>query len=87
MYYNREIWLAPMLESRCKNQLMAASSMALKLCESQYDNLISYEKLHELQGRATPRKMMRYRLAVQLYKVYNAKMINYDIFDLRVCLL
>ena len=61
---------------------MAASLMALKLCESKYDNFISYEKLHELQGRATPIKMMRYRLAIQLYKVYNAKMINDDWIDL-----
>ena len=82
LYYNCEIWLTPMLETRCKKQLLAASSMALKICVSHYDSSISFNKLHELQKRATPTKMMWYRLAVQLYKVYNAIMMNDDWIDL-----
>ena len=82
LHYNCEIWLTPMMDPRLKKQLLAASAMALKLCESQFDNMISYDKLHELQGRATPMKMMRYRLAVQLYKVYNAILMNDDWIDL-----
>ena len=56
--------------------------MALKICVSHYDSSISFDKLHELQRRATPTKMMCYRLAVQLYKVYNARMMNDDWIDL-----
>ena len=56
--------------------------MALKLCESQHDNMISYEKLHDIHGRATPLKMMKHRLAIQLYKIYNSNQFSMDWIDL-----
>ena len=82
LYYNCEVWLTPMMDPRSKQQLLAASTMALKLCESQHDNMISYERLHEIHGRATPLKMMKYRLAIQLYKVYNGRIETEDWIDL-----
>ena len=82
LYYNCEIWLTPMLDPRSKKQLLAASAMALKLCEPQYDNMIGYERLHGMQNRATPMKMMKYRLAIQLYKIYNSKYESQDWLDL-----
>ena len=60
LYYNCEIWLTPMMDPRSKRQLLADSAMALKLCKSQYDSMMGYERLHELHNRATPIKMMRY---------------------------
>ena len=56
--------------------------MALKLCEPQYDNMMGYDRLHEVQNRATPMKMMKYRLAIQLYKIYNNKSESQDWLDL-----
>ena len=70
------------MDPRSKKQLLAASAIALKLCESQYDNRISYERLHEIHDRATPIKMMKYRLAIQLYKIYNGRTESEDWIDL-----
>ena len=57
-------------------------AMALRLCETHYDNMISFERLHEIHGRATPLKMMKYRMAIQLYKIYNGRSQNEDWIDL-----
>ena len=71
-----------MMDPRSKKQLLAASAMALRLYETHYDNMISYERLHEIHGRATPFKMMKYRMAIQLYKIYNGRSQNEDWIDL-----
>ena len=36
------------------------------------DPMLSYEKLHEINKRANPGQMMKYKLAIQLYKIYNS---------------
>ena len=82
LYYNCEIWLTPMMDPRSKRQLLADSAMALKLCKSQYDSMMGYERLHELHNRATPIKMMRYWMAIQLYKLYNSGTESQDWMDL-----
>ena len=33
--------------------------------------MLSYLNLHEMAGRATPDKMMSYKLALQLYRTFN----------------
>ena len=71
-----------MLDSRSKKQLLAASAIALKLCETQYDNMMGYERLHEIHKRGTPVKMMKYRLAIQLFKLYNSRTETQDWIDL-----
>ena len=38
---------------------------------SKNDLRISYERLHMIEGRATPVDLMKYKLAVQLYKNFN----------------
>ena len=44
--------------------------------------MMGFERLHEIHNRATPIKMMKYRLAIQLYKVYNGSNENQDWIDL-----
>ena len=64
MYYNCEIWLMPSLHTSLKSQLLAVSARFLNLCDSITDLRISYDKLHEIHKRATPKMMMEYRLAL-----------------------
>ena len=69
LYYNSEVWQIPTLHQSLKNKLLTASSRALKLCSKHNDmSLISYQDLHEMSGRATPNRLARYKLALQLYK-------------------
>ena len=82
LYYNCEIWLMPSLSPALKQQLLAASTRALKLLNNRSDLRISYDQQHKLQGRATPMEMMRYRLSIQLHKLYNGDQLNEDWVDL-----
>ena len=61
---------------------MSVSSKALKIIENVSDLRLSFEKLHVLQKRATPTRMMKYRLALQLHKLYNAENFTDDWIDL-----
>ena len=38
-----------------------------------FDAYILFEKLHEMSNRATPEKMLLYRHALLLYKIYNSE--------------
>ena len=76
MYYNCEIWLMPSLHTSLKSQLLAVSARSLKLCDSITDLRISFDKLHKIHKRATPKMMMEYRLALQLYKLFNLESPN-----------
>ena len=44
--------------------------------------MMGFERLHEIHTRATQIKMMKYRLAIQLYKTYNGSNENQDWIDL-----
>ena len=69
LYYNSEVWQIPTLHKSLKNKLLTASSRALQLCSKPNDmSLISYQDLHNISGRATPNRLARYKLALQLYK-------------------
>ena len=37
------------------------------------DPMISFDNIHVLNNRATPPKMMKYNLGIQLYKLYNTR--------------
>ena len=82
LYYNCEIWMMPSLSPVLKQQLLSASTRALKLMNNHSDLRISFDQQHKLQGRATPNEIMRYRLSIQLHKLYNGNIINDDWIDL-----
>ena len=71
LYYNCEIWLSNGLNGRNKQQILAASANALKLLNNVSDLRISYAQLHSQEKRALPMDFSKYRLAIQLYKIYN----------------
>ena len=72
LYYNSEIWHLPSLNNNLKAKLMSASARALKVCMYYPDPMISYERIHEMNKRATPKDMRNYTLGIQLYKLYNS---------------
>ena len=61
---------------------MAASSKALKILNNESDLRISYQQLHLQEKRATPMKFAKYKLAVQLHKIYNRMDDNDDWLDM-----
>jgi hypothetical protein len=71
IYYNSEVCHLPSLQLNLKNQLLSASAMGLKMLRSNNDLQISYERLHIIEGSATPVDLMKYKLTVQLYKNFN----------------
>ena len=50
---------------------MSALAAPLKLCTPQYEKCMSYVTLHAINKRATPPQMLKYKLALQLYKLDN----------------
>ena len=68
--YNSEIWQLPSLKVTLKQKLLSASAKALKVCARLADSDISFINLHAMCNRATPIQVMRYKLALCLYKLY-----------------
>ena len=71
LYYNSEIWHLPGLNPHLKQLLLAASAHALKLCTPSYERSMSYKDLHIINKRATPPQLMKYKLSIQLHRLYN----------------
>ena len=69
----------PSLSPVLKQQLLSASTRALKLLNNYSDLRISFDQQHKLQGRATPNEIMKYKLSIQLY---NGTQQNADWIDL-----
>ena len=84
LYYNCEVWLSQELKGRNKQQILAASSNALKTLNNCSDLRISFLQLHKLEKRAIPMNFSKYRLAIQLYKIYNDNNENNDWQDMNI---
>ena len=71
LYYNADIWLIPSLKPRLFQQLLSASATAIKMISSCYDEHISFNQIHAINKRATPKMFMEYKHSLLLYKIYN----------------
>ena len=71
LFYNSEIWHLPSLNSNLKQKILSSSARAIKMCTKNCDPMTSFQRLHEIAGRATPEKLMQYKLALSLFKLYN----------------
>ena len=71
LYYNCEIWLSQWLHARQKQQLLSASAMALKILNNVSDIRVNFTLIHKSEKRALPMNFAKYRLAIQLFKIYN----------------
>ena len=81
LFYNAEIWLIGSPKERLKTKLLSASAKALKMCIKFCFPFISFETLHAMINRATPNKMLLYKQAIELYKLYNAKNNSWEWID------
>ena len=71
LFYNCDVWLIPSMKPQLKQQILSASARALRICTPNYDNTMSFEQIHVINKRATPKLMMVYKHAILLYKVWN----------------
>ena len=72
MYYNSEIWHLPTLNLALKRKLFSASAGAIKTCMYYPDPMLSFDRIHSINKRASPDSYMKYNLAIQLFKLYNS---------------
>ena len=77
LYYNSEIWLSQNLSKVHMNYLLAASAIALKICEpkqpvADFSNVLSYVNLHKKLMYPTPRELILYNTSLILYKLFNS---------------
>ena len=72
LYYNSDIWHLPSLKVTLKQKLLSTSAKALRVCWRNPSYEISFEALHKMSKRATPEQMMRYKLSLCLYRLYNS---------------
>ena len=84
LYNNSEIWLYHGLNARLKNQILSASACAMKVLNSPRDIRTSYNQLHKFEKRALPMEFSKYRLAIQLHKIYNGSTMNDDWIDMNM---
>ena len=71
LYYNSDSWHLPSLKPALKQKLLGASAKALKTCVSRFNMNMSFENIHILCERATPEQIMKYKMALSLFKLYN----------------
>ena len=71
LFYNCELWLSQGLKVRNKQQILSASANALSILNNRSDLRVSFAQLHSLEKRATPMNFAKYRLSIQLHKIYN----------------
>ena len=82
LYYNADVWLLPSLAPNLKQKLLSASAAPLKMCTRLYDQSMSYDTLHILNKRATPKQFTTYRHALLLHKTFNDSTLSRDWTDL-----
>ena len=79
LFYNSEVWHLSTLHQSLKIQLLSHSAKAIKLCTKSSDMwLMSYKNLHKMAGRATPDQLLKYKLALQLYKIFHHQVPSQD---------
>ena len=82
LYYNSEIWNLPTLNIQLRKKLLSASANAIKICITNIPPNTSYESLHRLVKRGTPKQMSDYKHAIQLFKLYNSTNMSDDWVEL-----
>ena len=84
LYYNCEIWLSNGLTNILKQRILSVSSQALLMLNNSSDLRTSFNQLHKLEKRAPPMEFVKYRLAIQLFKIYNGSSMDKDWIDMNI---
>ena len=64
-----------------KKKHLAASASPLKLTTNNYNYMISFNKLHCVNQRATPKQIIEYKHALFLNRVYNNEIMNNELLS------
>ena len=73
--------MIPSPKSSLKQQLLSASSAALRLCgKSNWPT--SFKQIHLIHKRVMPQQMMKYKHSLELYRLYNSNGDRDDWMDL-----
>ena len=72
LYYNAVIWLAPNITNDLKQNLLSISACALKSCLTHYGHDISFENIHKINSKCTPKQIMLYQISLNLHKILNS---------------
>ena len=67
----KNFWHLPSLKPTLEQSLLSASAKALKNCINRFHASTSFKNINILCNRATPNQIMKYKLALCLYKLYN----------------
>ena len=78
LYYNASIWLQPEIGCAMKQKLQSISACALRLCLMNKNNVVSFEKIHELNKKCTLEQIMNYQAALLLHKTIKFKIPDYE---------
>ena len=71
LYYNAVIWLTPSISAAMKQSLMSISANALRSGTPVNFDEISFERIHLLCKKSTPKQIMLYKVAISLHKTFN----------------
>ena len=90
LYYNSCIWLTPDLKADLKQNLLSISACALRSCVSYSSFDMSFESIHKINKKSTPKQLMKYQIALSLHKLLNehSAEINFDqvmVMDQVIC--
>ena len=90
LYYNSCIWLTPYLSSDLEQNLLSILANALRSCVSFQSNYISFENVHKLNKKSTPKQLMKYQIALSLHRLINdsSEQLNFDhimVLDQLIC--
>ena len=83
MFYNSEIWHLPLLNSNLKK----ANECIGKGFEGMLEKIdihVSFELLQRMSKRATPEKLVKYKLTLCLHKIYNTDFNSKEFIRLNV---
>lgn len=82
LYYNSVIWMNDLLKSTTWQRLLSASSYILRTALSLYDySLISFEDIHLMCSRATPKNFSAYHHLCMLHDILTTRAPQY-LFDI-----
>ena len=71
LYYNSVIWLTPHLSPDLKQNLLSISACALRSCLMRGGYEISFDNIHKVNKKCTPKQIMQYQIALKLHKLLN----------------
>ena len=75
LYYNAVIWLLPEISAVMKQDLLSVSASALRSCTLFKSGEISFENIHSICKKCTPKQITMYQISLKLHKLLN------DVYD------